>query len=505
MILSVLCDMAGLACPAEAEQVSVSGLCTDSRKVTAGQLFVCLRGTKTDGHAYLDHVAELGACGAVVANDYTGEIPEGLCVIRVADTRKAVAHLYDAWYQKPSGKMKFVGVTGTNGKTSVSWLLYELLRYAHVSCGLIGTVKCEGPAGEYPKNVQTDANMTTPAPEQLYPMLAEMAKQGTQVVIMEVTSHALAMERCAPIRFDLGIFTNISRDHLDFHGSMENYFAAKKKLIGMSDRILINADDAMLATLRVQDFCKVYTCSSRNTAADFYTEEIGMSFTGVQYKLVSANARVRVACKMTGQFAVINSLQATAAALLLGIKAQTIREAVALAAPVPGRMERILSGGPLGFSVIIDYAHTPDALESLLRTVHRLKLRSQRLVLVFGCGGDRDKGKRAQMGQIASRMADFVIVTADNSRSEPTAEIIADILKGIDRRAHYRVIQDRRSAIQHAIEHARQHDVIILAGKGHETYEINQNGRQAFDERVIVQEAVARYWKGVCTEEKQGE
>ncbi|MBQ7379823.1 MAG: UDP-N-acetylmuramoyl-L-alanyl-D-glutamate--2,6-diaminopimelate ligase [Clostridia bacterium] len=505
MILSTLCEKAGLTYPAGAGQILVSGICTDSTKLCKGELFVCLKGTQTDSHAYLADVAEQGACAAVIAQDFAGEIPKGLFTLRVSDTRVAVAYLLDAWYGNPSRKMKFVGVTGTNGKTSVSWLLYELLRYAQIPCALIGTVKCEGPLGEFPKDVSGCANMTTPAPEQLYPMLAKMAEQGTQIVVMEVTSHALAMERCAPIHFDLGIFTNFTRDHLDFHGSMESYFAAKKKLLLQCEKALINIDDAQLATLRTSSPCPLYTCSARTAQADFYPEEVSMSFSGVRYKLVSANARVRLTCSLLGQFAVINSIQASAAMLLLGIKAQKIRDGMALVPPIPGRMERVELRADVKFSVYIDYAHTPDALESLLRAVQRVKLRSQRIVLVFGCGGDRDKGKRAQMGQIASRMADYFVITADNSRTEPVANIIADIVRGVDRRAHYRVIQDRYSAIRHVIAHARANDVILLVGKGHEDYEIVQNTRKAFDEKAIVRQAVAEYWKSACEDIKEGE
>ncbi len=501
MILSTLLQAAGLPCPEHSEQICVSGICTDSAQLKQSELFVCLVGTRANGHDYLPEVASKGACAAIVAMDYEGDVPQGLFAVRVPDTRVAVACLFDAWYASPSRKMKFVGVTGTNGKTSVSWLIYELLRFAQIPCALIGTVKCTGPAGELTGFEVKDANMTTPAPQQLYPMLAQLAEQGTEIVVMEVTSHALAMERCAPIRFDLGIFTNVTRDHLDFHGSMEAYFAAKKKLLLQSERVLINMDDAHLATLRRQNLpCKLYTCSATDPAADFYPEQVHMSFAGVEYKLVSANACVRIGYGMSGQFAVINSVQAVAAALMLGIKAHKIKDGALLASPVPGRMERVKLPSGIGFSVLIDYAHTPDALENLLRTVQRLKMRAQRIVLVFGCGGDRDKGKRSQMGQIASRYANYIVITADNSRSEPTAQIIEDIIKGVDKRANYRVIQDRRSAIRHTIAHARANDVILLAGKGHENYEIGQNGRTAFDEKAIVQEAVAEFWKGADTD-----
>ncbi len=505
MILSDLCSSAGLTCPADAAQIAVGGICTNSEKLIAGQLFVALGGIRANGHAFLHDAAARGACAALIDQDYAGEIPQGLCTVRATDTRAALAYVLDAWYGKPSEKMQFVGITGTNGKTSVAWLLYGLLKNAQIPCAMIGTVRCEGPAGEIPKDVSSSANMTTPEPEQLYPMLAEFARQGVKIVVMEVTSHALAQERCAPLHFTLGIYTNLTRDHLDYHGSMEAYFAAKKKLLAQCDRVLLGIDDERVASLRAQAPCAALSCSTKYKNADYYAEEVAYSSTGVQYKLVSANARLRIACPVSGHFAVLNSLQASAAALLLGVKAQSVRDGMALVPPIPGRMERVPLGAGIPFSVIIDYAHTPDALENLLAAVRRSKTRAQRVVLVFGCGGDRDKGKRAQMGQIASRMADYFVITADNSRTEPLDDIIADIVRGVDRRAHYRVLRDRRSAIRHAIEHARAGDVILLAGKGHENYEIDQNGRHAFDERAIVQEAIDDYWRTVYKETEQGE
>lgn len=491
MILFDLCRAAGLTCPAAAEQIAVSGICTDSRTLKKGDLFICLRGTIADGHDHLCTAAQRGACAAVVSAAYAGELPEGLCIIRAEDAREAVAYLYDAWYGKPSEKMQFVGITGTNGKTSVAWMLYGLLKHAQIPCAMIGTVGCVGPAGELTRDAAGVANMTTPAPEQLYPMLATLAQQGTRIVVMEVTSHALAQKRCAPLRFALGIYTNVTRDHLDFHGSMEQYFAAKAQMLAQCDRVLLNRDDERVASIRQQG---AFTCSAKSKNANFYAEEVAIRALEVQYKLVSENARLRVTCPMGGQFAVMNSLQACAAALVLGVRAQTVREGVALLPPVPGRMERICLGAEVPLTVIVDYAHTPDALENLLTAARRVKTRAQRVVLVFGCGGDRDKGKRAQMGQIASRMADYFVITADNSRTEPLDGILADIVRGVDKRAHYRVMRDRRSAIRHVIEHARAGDVILLAGKGHESYEIDENGRHDFDERAIVLQAIEDFW-----------
>ncbi|MBQ1232270.1 MAG: UDP-N-acetylmuramoyl-L-alanyl-D-glutamate--2,6-diaminopimelate ligase [Clostridia bacterium] len=494
MILSELCVAAGLDCPADAGQVTVSGICTDSNQLEKGNLFVCLRGAHADGHDYLFSAADRGACAAVVAREYAGEIPEGLCILRVPSTRAAAAYLYDAWCGQPSQKMQFVGVTGTNGKTSVAWVLYGLLQYAQIPCALIGTVGCKGPGGEIPKDTSGVANMTTPEPAQLYPMLAKFAEQGTRIVVMEVTSHALVQERCAPLRFAWGIYTNLTRDHLDFHGSMAEYFAAKKKLLMQCEHVLLNADDARVASLQEQAKDAALTCSSTKKGADFYADEITVSAAQIRYRLTSANACLRIVCPMGGQFSVSNTLSAAAVALMLGVRAQSIRDGMALMQPVPGRMERIALGADVPFSVIVDYAHTPDALENLLMAARRVQMRAQRVVLVFGCGGDRDQGKRAQMGAIASRMADYFVITADNSRTEPLDHILADIVRGVDRRAHYRVMRDRRSAIRHVIEHARAGDVILLAGKGHEAYEIDQGGRHDFDERAIVREAIEDYW-----------
>ena len=505
MILSVLCSEAGQFCPVGAEQITVNGICSDSERISDGQLFVCLRGLRGDGHDHLAEAAGKGACAAVIDSTYAGDIPEGLCTLRVPDTRAAFACLLDAWYGKPSQKMQFVGVTGTNGKTSVAWLLYGLLRYAQIPCALIGTVSCVGPCGEVAEQDSGNANMTTPDPEQLYPMLADFAEQGVRTVVMEVTSHALAQKRCAPLHFALGIFTNLTRDHLDYHGSMEAYFEAKKTLLLQSERVLLNVDDEHVASLRIQSPCPVLTCSVRRKNVDFYADEVSLRAWSVQYKLTSANACVRVDCRMGGQFALINSLQASAAALLLGVKAQSIRDGMPLVQPVPGRMERLALGADLPFSVVIDYAHTPDALKSAIGAIRRTKTRAGRVVLVFGCGGDRDKGKRAQMGQIASCMADYFVITADNCRTEPLDHIIADIVRGVDKRAHYRVIRDRKSAIRHAIEHARSGDIILLAGKGHENYEIDNQGKHAFDERAIALQAVRDFWRGGCKDFEQGE
>ena len=494
MILLDLCGAAGLECPTDAAQIAVEGICTHTGKLTAGQLFVALRGKHADGHDFLIDAKSRGACAAVIDREFAGNLPTGLPVLRVDSTRAAHARLLDAWYGNPSAHMQFLGVTGTNGKTSVAWMLYGLLRQAQIPCALIGTVCCEGPCGALTKDTE---GMTTPEPERLYPMLAALHRQGTQIVVMEVTSHALAQQRCAPIHFSLGIFTNITRDHLDYHGSMEAYVDAKKQLLGQCERVLLNVDDERVAALQAQSPCPVLTCSVKQKQADYRAEAASVAISGVQYQLTSAKACMRIACRMGGQFALPNSLQAAVAGLLLGLKAQDVRDGMVQVLPVPGRMEQLALPAGVPFSVIIDYAHTPDALENLLAAVRKCKTRAGRVVLVFGCGGDRDQGKRAQMGQIASRMADYFVITADNSRTEALDAILADIVRGVDRRAHYRVLRDRESAIRHVIEHARAGDVILLAGKGHEQYELTENEKRPFDERAIVECAVREYWKRV--------
>jgi UDP-N-acetylmuramyl-tripeptide synthetase len=337
--------------------------------------------------------------------------------------------------------------------------------------------------------------MTTPDPEELYRILEEMRRSGVEIVVMEVSSHALALHKVEPIIFDVSVFTNLTEDHLDFHGDMESYFGAKAKLMAQSRRAVINLDDRYMRTLKKSGDTTVYTCSAESREAMILAEDIHERGTlGIEYKITSRSLRLRVRLPMAGRFNVMNTMQAAVAADLLGVPAREIRASLSQITGAAGRLERLNNCGKANFSVYIDYAHTPDALENLLRTVRGFLSQGERLVLLFGCGGDRDRLKRPMMGRIATSMADQVIITSDNCRSESPSEIIADILQGVSQDACYIVIEDRREAIEYAIKSARVGDVILLAGKGHETYEIDRHGKRPFNEKRIVELMIEKYY-----------
>ena len=337
--------------------------------------------------------------------------------------------------------------------------------------------------------------MTTPEPEVLYSILAKMRDSRVQYVFMEVSSHALAQCRTDAIEFDCSVFTNLTQDHLDFHNDMESYYKAKEKLFWQSRRAVVNADDAagrrLIRSLEQSGgFCKSCSREQGDFCALF---EKHASPCGIEYLCKNAEGEYRVSLpNFAGEFQVMNSLQAAAVASLYGIPAATIQEAFENMSGVCGRLERVVAHPEQKTEIYIDYAHTPDALERLLQSVRSLRREGSRILLLFGCGGDRDRGKRRRMGQIASRLADMVIITSDNSRSEEPSAIISDILKGIDKEKPYTVILDRAEAIERAIrEYSREGDVLILAGKGHERYEIDASGVRAFDEREIISKVLS--------------
>lgn len=519
-LLSCLLAEAGIPTPPAAEGITVSGISTDSRTLSAGELFVALTGLHTDARRYMSEALQKGAaallCEEGGALPSTGEIP----LITVPSARRAMACLYDAWYGHPARRLRLVGVTGTNGKTSVSTMLYSILRAAGIPCGLIGTVGCYEPGGDGPIDRSGDglfSGMTTPDPIQLYPLLARMASAAPSssqpvTVVMEVTSHALLLEKVAPLTFDLAVFTNLSSEHLDLHGTMEDYYAAKRELFAISREAVINADDRYGRRLLSEPLPihHYHICHADVTSAALsdrmcpageggctrlYAEQVKLlGESGVSFKLTSPDARIRLRCPTPGQFTVMNGLEAAAAALALDVSPAVVRDALAAFGGVPGRMEAVsLPPTDIPFSVFIDFAHTPDAMETLLSTVHGFRRRGQRIVLVFGCGGDRDPTKRKTMARIASRMTDFLVVTSDNSRSEDPDAIIADILKGVDKESEFAVIPDRAEAIRYVIRHARAGDIILLAGKGHENYEIDKEGKHPFCERDIAQRAAAEF------------
>lgn len=494
MKLSALFGKAELELSSEYEDIEIKNIVTDIEKVTDGSLYVCIKGLRFDGHENIGNAIRRGAV-VIVCEQVRDVFVGGAAIVKIENTRSVLARLYNAWYGDPAGKLRIVGVTGTNGKTSVCRILASVFEEVGYRCASIGTLGCRSVGGRALENVGVDplSNMTTPDPEVLYRLLYEIEKDGAEFVFMEVSSHALALCKCDAIKFEAAIFTNLTRDHLDFHLSMDEYFKAKKKLFSMCKTAIINADDQWGQQLLNDISVRALTTSCEENG-DYIAKEISFGENGnCSYKLCFNNGSVPVELNMGGSFAVNNTLQAAAFALDCGISADTVSLALSKIEGVSGRMEWVNVEYDTGFSVVIDYAHTPDALENLLISV-RSEKKDGNVVLLFGCGGDRDRGKRKLMGIVASRLSDRVIITSDNSRSEDREAIISDILKGVDKEKTFVVIPDRKEAIEYAVKNARRGDVIILAGKGHEKYEIDQTGRHPFDEREIVRNAIYRYF-----------
>ena len=493
MKLKELCLAANLNCPLGEEEREIRLIATDSRDVTADSMFVCIRGLHTDGHAYMEDAIQAGATCIVVDPQFVKpQNCKHALFLPAENTRRAASRLFDAWYGFPSKRLKIIGVTGTNGKTSVTHMLKAILEASLCRCGLIGTVGCEsaGRRLDSTPHRATLANMTTPDPEELYRILREMADDRIEYVLMEVTSHALALQKLDPIEFEAAVFTNLTPEHLDFHGTMEAYANAKATLFAQSRLAILNQDSPYTEQMRAACKGRVLTCSVKGTA-DYTAEVVSEGEVGVSYRLASGNSTLRITCPIPGTFSVVNSMQAAACALELGIGAAAVKDGLSSLAGIRGRMERVRLGLDAEFTVLIDYAHTPDALENLLCTVRQMQKPEQRTVLLFGCGGDRDKSKRATMGKIASKYADEIFLTSDNSRSEDPNAILNDILAGIDPQALCHVIPNRRDAITYAVQHAKKGDLLLLAGKGHEEYEITREGRKSFREKEIVREAFA--------------
>lgn len=479
-LLSALPDVR-LSLPADPP---ILGITPDPERIKEGTLYLCIRGFQRDGHKAIPRAIAHGAVACVIGEGYP-DIQAYLEQLSIPyaianNEREAEAILTSRFYRDPWKDLKITAVTGTNGKTTVTSMLTAIYETAGFRTGAIGTLT---------------GKLTTPDPAELYPTLASYAANGVSHVFMEASSHALSLGKLAPIRFDAAVFTNLTPEHLDFHRTMSDYAAAKATLFRQARRSILNADDEQSTLMARAATGKVYYCSAQTRPADFLAFNISHNgLYGIAYDFAAANRRFRVRSSLPGRFTVMNTLEAAAAAYTDGISPDIIRGALCRFRGVKGRLERV----PLptqDFTVYIDFAHTPDALENILLTIRDFMKPTQRLVLLFGCGGDRDKSKRPLMGQIASRLADFVIITSDNSRSENTADIISDILAGVDEHCSYTVIENRREAIRYAIHTACTGDVILLAGKGHEEYEIMPDGTHPFSEREIVMSAAKKYLK----------
>ncbi len=463
-------------------EMNIEGICYDSRQVQAGDLFVAVKGYQTDGHQYIDQALAAGAI-AVVLQDEVPVTP-GVVVIKVSDSRKALALLADAFYEFPSQKVTMVGVTGTNGKTTTTHLIAAIWRKAGVKPGVIGTIH----------NVVGDKVLpvtnTTPESLELQKLLAQMVDEGVGGVAMEVSSHALALNRVTGVDYRVAVFTNLTQDHLDFHGTMEEYLAAKAKLFQTEiEYAVINIDDPAAVKLTQVSRGKVYTYGI-DQPADVVAKDIEVTPQGVSYTVQGPWGEHKLALKLTGRFNVYNSLAAYTAAMAMGYPAQTVTAALNQVPGVAGRFELVDKGQ--GFAVVVDYAHTPDGLENILTTARQIT--SGKLITVFGCGGDRDRTKRPIMGEIAARYSDLSVVTSDNPRTEDPEAIVQDVVPGVQRIASpkdYLVIVDRRQAIRRAIELAQDGDVVVIAGKGHEDYQIIGKTKYPFDDRLVAAEALA--------------
>lgn len=469
-----------------ASDVEICGITADSRHVREGYVFVAIKGLRSDGHLHISEALSRGAVFVVAQRQVLG-----VSMLVVNSTREALARLLDAWHHHPTKGLTLIGITGTNGKTSTAAMLYEILGKAGKKCGLIGTVTAT--CDDEPLTLKGGdrlANFTTPDPEQLYPLLAQMRDLCAECVVMEVTSHALFFEKVAPLRFSRAVFTNLTPDHLDLHGDMTSYFLEKRKLFLQSEMGIISLFSPygqQLADSLETPFLTVGRGNVQQVKAS--------GDSGVCFSLFFEGKSIDVSLPVPGDFTVENAALAAMTALSLGVPGEVVVSALAGFGGVRGRMERV-GENALGISVFLDYAHTPDALEKLLLSVRRFRRQGQRIILLFGCGGDRDRSKRRKMGRIASRLADLSIITSDNARGEDPTAIIADILKGIDKEKPYKIVVDRREAIAFAIEAARKGDIVLLAGKGHEEYEIRGRDRLPFSERQIVKECLEKRAEG---------
>lgn len=464
-----------IECNENLGNLEITGITCDSRKVKEGFVFVCIVGSLSDGHDFATKAIELGASVIVAQRDL------GLKnQIVVADTHAAFATMCANWFQNPAKDLKLIGVTGTNGKTSVTYMLKKVIEAMGYKVGLIGTI--QNMIGE---EIIPTSN-TTPNAYDLNSLFALMKQKGCTYVIMEVSSHALDQCRVYNLNFEVAMFTNLTQDHLDYHITMENYLEAKKKLFSMCKTAVINNDDEYAERLMDGLTCKIITYSTGNNST-FSAKAINYRPASVEYELVSDNILQHIKVKTGGKFTVYNSLCAVCCAMELGFDVVQVADALSKLEGVKGRAEVVPCDR--GFTIIIDYAHTPDGLKNILSTFNECK--KNRVIALFGCGGDRDKTKRPIMGSIAARYADYVIVTSDNPRSENPTDIINDILVGLDGTpTPFKVIENRIEAIKYSISIAKEGDIIVLAGKGHETYQILSTGTIHLDEREIVAEAL---------------
>jgi UDP-N-acetylmuramoyl-L-alanyl-D-glutamate--2,6-diaminopimelate ligase len=471
------------------DSIEITGLTADSRKVKPGDLFICLVGFTVDGHAFAEKAVEQGAAAVLVERELP--LPASVVQIVVPDTRRAMAQLADRFYGSPTRELKLIAVTGTNGKTTTTHLIDKILRDRQKRTGLIGTIHMR--IGDTCENVKN----TTPDALELQHSFRRMRDVDTEYAIIEASSHALEMGRLRGCEVHTAVFTNLTRDHLDYHKTMENYRFAKSLLFaqlgnryeaGAMKTAVLNADDDASSLFAKVTPARVITYGI-DRQADVRAEHIRVTSRGTSFLLHSFAGTVEMNLRLMGKFNVYNALAATAVGLAEGIPLPAIKESLETVKGVSGRFEAVDAGQD--FSVIVDYSHTPDSLENALVTVKEFA--KGRILCVVGCGGDRDRTKRPIMAQIATKYADITVLTSDNPRSEDPEAIIADMVAGIQHVPRDRYVQmvDRREAIRYAIGQARENDCILIAGKGHETYQIIKGEVLPFDDREVAREAIA--------------
>lgn len=455
--------------------VEISGVAYDSRKVKPGYLFIAIKGFETDGHKYIDSAIKNGAVAVVGEDDVCCNVP----YVRVDDTRKAMAVCGAQFYDNPQDKLKIIGITGTNGKTTTTYLIRQILRLKGIRCDLIGTNQTI--IGEE----EMESSRTTPESLDLFECFYKMVESGGEYVVMEVSSHSLELDRVYGVTFETALITNITQDHLDFHKTMDNYAKAKAKLFTMCRTGAVNADDEYAGVIMENATCHMVTYSI-DKDSDIRAENLKMSERGVIFEISHGGQMHEVRLGIPGKFSAYNALGAICVCLNLGIDIADIEKGLVLAKAIKGRIEVVHI--PTPYTVIIDYAHTPDGLVNIISAVKGFA--RKRVITVFGCGGNRDSSKRPKMGKIAEDLSDIVVVTSDNPRCEAPGDIINDILSGMQKTNHV-VVENRKEAIRHAMQIAEENDIIILAGKGHETYQEIDHVKHDFDERTVVKEILA--------------
>jgi len=462
------------------QDIGIEDMYYDSREVTPNSLFFCIKGLTVDGHDFAPQAVAKGAKVLVLERDV--DVDGDITKVFVPNSKTAMAYMAKNFYRNPTKDINFIGVTGTNGKTTVTYLVKSILEKAGQKVGLIGTIS----------NMIGDRKMpskfTTPESLELQKLLREMADENVDSVVMEVSSHSLALGRVEGCEYDIGVFTNLSQDHLDFHANMEEYRDAKAKLFTQSKLAIINEDDKNGRWIKKRVPTKVFTYGIYKDA-DIYARELEITDRGVAFHLHTPSGSIPINLAIPGIFSIYNGLAAASICYNLGISLEIIAQGLQEVKGVDGRFELLDTG--TDYSVILDYAHTPDGLENILTTAKEFA--KGRIITLFGCGGDRDHGKRPIMGEIAGKYSDLCIITSDNPRSEDPMDIIKDIVPGIEKTGcDYTIIENRREAIEYALAQAQKDDIVILAGKGHETYQILKDKTIPFDEKQIVAEILGR-------------